>query len=80
MLIPAKVPPQHRETALLHATLLLHVFLAVLIQFMGIGSAVIFFVISLGLGFGFAIGIILDYMDKTAGNGKSVSPIVRVEI
>jgi hypothetical protein len=79
ILIPAKVVPQQKEIALLHADLLLYAALAVVIQFLGIGSAVIFFIISLGVGVGVAIGLVSEYANGTLGEGRRIPPIVSTD-
>jgi hypothetical protein len=73
------VVPQQKETALLHANLLLYAALAVVIQFMGVGSAVIFFIISLGVGIGVAVGLAAEYANGTLGEGKRIPPIVSTD-
>lgn len=76
MLIPGNVPSKQRELALLHAALLFHVSLAVVIQFLGVGSAVVFFIISLGIGLGITAGFIVDYSEGTNSVSHGVRPIV----
>lgn len=68
--------PQQKEVALLHANLLLYAALAVAIQFMGVGSAVVFFIISLGVGLGTAVGLVVEFTNGTFGKGRRVPPIV----
>jgi len=78
-LIPETVPTKVVERSMLHASLLLHIFLAFIIQLAGIGSAVVSFLISVGLGIGIAVGIMTDFMSGDLGKGKRVPAIVSVQ-
>jgi hypothetical protein len=78
-LIPETVPPKVAERSMLHATVLLHISLAFVIQLAGIGSAVVSFLIALGVGVGVAAGIISDFMSGNLGEGNRVPPIVSAQ-
>ena len=64
MLVPKTIPPAVAERITVHAVLLLNAYLATIIQFAGIGSAVVFFLISAGVGGAVALGRVLDMLTR----------------
>lgn len=75
-MIPKTTPAKDVERSLVHASLLLHAFLAVVIQLLGVGSAVVFFLVALGLGVGVIGGLVSDFMNGRLGANERISSLV----
>ncbi|KAG8877791.1 hypothetical protein FRC20_010042 [Serendipita sp. 405] len=78
-LIPRSVPNAMSERSLVHGALLLNAFLAVIVQSTGIGSAVLPMLLSVGIGSGVAVGLLLEW--QSGENEKeegTIHPVVYV--
>ncbi|CCA75676.1 hypothetical protein PIIN_09666, partial [Serendipita indica DSM 11827] len=64
MLVPKTIPSELAERLILYAVLLLNAYLAVVVQFAGIGSAIVFFLISMGIGSAVALGLLMDSFSR----------------
>lgn len=67
-LIPSYLPADVLERSMIHSILLLNVALAVIVQWIGIGSAMLFFLNSIGVFSGFGISLLVDYITSAKGH------------